>query len=597
MMHSPTKGRLARAFLHPCLAPARCCGWGALLSLAYPNALAVHAAWPGAAWLACVLMIPLLAELWGGSAMKWSRALACGYGFGLGFFVLNVLWLSTVSWLGAILLAVYLAIYPAVFALYAATWARPDQHGDSSEGKSTSAWSWAIRILGRGLIHGFVWGGLELMRAHVLTGFGWNGLAVALPVTSPVVQSADLLGVAGVSALLLAWQSVLAQILWQWRHARAETADSQPKASDHGTSRSPRHWPGWTVACCVMAVLPALAFGYGFLRLRQLSQHETFALRALMIQLNVPQQAGQQLWSAEEIHMGYEDEAEDALNNGQAPPHWLLLPEVALNGRLLTADDGTHAMWRESEETLARLLALGVKDVFVGMVELEAEKSSQGYRQREDPRAWNSLVHVQQDFSLQTARKRHLVMFGEYIPWLDAMPWLRRIYEQQAGAAYSGAFSAGTSIDPVRVSVDGHEVSVIPSICFEDTVAAETRLFYRDETQVIVNLTNDGWFRTSAAAAQHFANASFRCIEMRRPMLRCANSGVTAAISMSGESQVLRDAAGSTFVRGHQLMVLPVPLRSPRSLYAHWGDAPLLVLAVVGFLYPLRRRRASFMAS
>jgi apolipoprotein N-acyltransferase len=256
---------------------------------------------------------------------------------------------------------------------------------------------------------------------------------------------------------------------------------------------------------------------------------------------------------------------------------------------LLTADDGTQAMWRESEDTLARLLAHGETDVFVGMVELEAEKTKQGLRQRDEPRAWNSLVHVQPDFSLQTARKRHLVMFGEYIPWLDAMPWLRRIYEQQAGVAYSGAFAAGTSIEPLRLSVDGHAVSVIPSICFEDTVAEETRCFYRDEAQVIVNLTNDGWFRTSAAAAQHFANASFRCIELRRPMLRCANSGVSAAISILGNTQTLRDATGSTFVRGHSTMVLPVPLHSTWSLYAQWGDGPLLVLAMLGLCHGRRR--------
>lgn len=569
---------------HIVVAGLRCAGWGAMLSLAYPNALSVQSAWPGASWLCCLLLLPLLWELWREPRLSWRRALCCGYGFGLGFFILNVGWLSTVSWLAALLLAAYLALYPAMFACYAATWARPNFSCNLAVARGACRWTIAVRILVRALTHGFVWGGLELLRAHVLTGFGWNGLAVALPLSSPLVQAADLLGVAGVSAFLVAWQSVLMQIYLIERQHQSNGSVSLSAMLERFSHVGP-----WLA----MALIPVTLLVYGGVRLHLLAQRETFELRALLLQLNVPQQAGQQLWSSEEIHLGYEEEAERAFADASAEPHWLLLPEVALNGRLLTAEDGTQGLWRESEETLERLLVRGHSDVFVGMVELEALKTPQGLRQADNARAWNSLVHVQPDFSLQTARKRHLVMFGEYIPLLDSLPWLQRLYEQQAGAAYGGAFSAGTSIEPLPTRVDGHDVSVIPSICFEDTVAAETRLFCRKEAQVIVNLTNDGWFCTSAAAAQHFANAGFRAIELRRPMLRCANTGVSASISILGNTQALRDSSGSCFTRGHRQVQLPVPLTAPWTLYAQLGDLPLLVLALLSLCHGKWSRNAT----
>ena len=105
----------------------------------------------------------------------------------------------------------------------------------------------------------------------------------------------------------------------------------------------------------------------------------------------------------------------------------------------------------------------------------------------------------------------------------------------------------------------------------------------------IVNVTNDGWFKHSAAAAQHFANARFRTIELRRPMLRCANTGVSAAINTCGSTahpdtaaaQVLTDATGSHFTRGSLLTELDVPLEPAVTLYALIGDSGIIILALL----------------
>ena len=77
-------------------------------------------------------------------------------------------------------------------------------------------------------------------------------------------------------------------------------------------------------------------------------------------------------------------------------------------------------------------------------------------------------------------------------------------------------------------------VQIIPLVCFEDTFGRLARKFVRDAPQLLVNCTNDGWFLHSAENEQHLASARFRCIELRRPMVRAANTGVTCAIDADG---------------------------------------------------------------
>jgi apolipoprotein N-acyltransferase len=110
---------------------------------------------------------------------------------------------------------------------------------------------------------------------------------------------------------------------------------------------------------------------------------------------------------------------------------------------------------------------------------------------------------------------------------------------------------------------------------------------------VIVNITNDGWFKESEAAEQQFHNAIFRAIELRRPMIRCANTGVTAAVSTTGQTlQKLVDDKGSHFTRGSLLVELPIPLKPAFSLYALSGDWPVIGLGLLGFAIGFKSRGA-----
>ena len=130
----------------------------------------------------------------------------------------------------------------------------------------------------------------------------------------------------------------------------------------------------------------------------------------------------------------------------------------------------------------------------------------------------------------------------------------------------------GTSIEPLKLAKP--EVQIIPLICFEDTVGRLARRFVRPEPQMIVNITNDGWFLQSEQTEVHAVNAKFRAIELRRPMVRATNTGVTCFIDTLGTvTQTLADpATGSTFIEGCLPGEVKVPRVGVMTLYARYGD-------------------------
>lgn len=519
-------------------------------------------------WLVWVSLVPMLAVMW---SLEGRRAGWKGFGFGwlagVVSFGIQFSWLSVVSPLGAVVLALYLAVYPSIFGWFCATWGNPSKS--------------RLGCLSLALVHGAVWAGLELLRGWVFTGFGWNGLGVAFHETPVVAQAADLFGVTGLSVLIVFVQSVLVQSMARvvsnrraWR-----LADLRP------------------IAVALLAIVMCAV--YGVLRIRIEKNRECISLKALLVQINIPQDAARVLWEPLAVHMAYEEETLKALESIKAAdpsganwPDWVVWPESALTGRILRADDGDWGMWQENIETISQVRKAGLFHLIHGTNELEAETIEDGQLvMKPRGRAWNSIAVMSPKDELQTYRKKHLVIFGETIPFVESIPLLKKIYAQQAGVEYGGSFTPGGSFEPVPVpNLAGEMIGAMPSICFEDTVPRLTRKFVRHGPQVIVNVTNDGWFKESPAAAQHFANAKFRAIELRRPMVRCANSGVSAAVDTTGKAQVLVDANGSHFTRGSLQVDVTVPKSASFSLYALIGDWAVALGAVLAFGWAGRKK-------
>ena len=188
--------------------------------------------------------------------------------------------------------------------------------------------------------------------------------------------------------------------------------------------------------------------------------------------------------------------------------------------------------------------------------------------------------------------KCHLVPFGEYVPFAETFPWLHRLTPLPSS---SQAGEGPRSFDV------GHW-RYAPNICYENTLphlvrrqVAELRAQDR-EPDVLVNLTNDGWFWGSSELDLHLACAVFRAVECRKPFLIAANTGFSAWIDSDGRLL----AQGRR--RDTDWIVAETQIDSRTSWYSRMGDWPaggcLAATLVVGILgiwsrwRPQRRARS-----
>jgi apolipoprotein N-acyltransferase len=183
--------------------------------------------------------------------------------------------------------------------------------------------------------------------------------------------------------------------------------------------------------------------------------------------------------------------------------------------------------------------------------------------------------------SLDCYEKMHPVMFGEYIPLANRFPWLYSFTPLPAG------LTAGT--EPVAVVIAGHRVAV--NICYETALPAAVRGMVRALEQaggrpdVIVNLTNDGWFWGSSELDMHLAAAIFRAVEVRTPLVIAANTGFSGWIDGSGRllSRGPRRATATLVAR-----VEPDGRHSP---WLVWGSLPAWgCVAIAGGIMARARR-------
>ncbi|SCY27620.1 apolipoprotein N-acyltransferase [Thiohalorhabdus denitrificans] len=136
----------------------------------------------------------------------------------------------------------------------------------------------------------------------------------------------------------------------------------------------------------------------------------------------------------------------------------------------------------------------------------------------------------------QPYRKRHLVPFGEYVPLPSLLFFAERFVPGE------GVFAAGESAAPLEV--DGHRAGM--SICYEDAFPREVAATVREGADLLVNVTNDAWFGGSIGPDQHAQLARVRAMEMGRPLLRVANTGITYAADHRGRvlERIPRDEPG-----------------------------------------------------
>lgn len=153
--------------------------------------------------------------------------------------------------------------------------------------------------------------------------------------------------------------------------------------------------------------------------------------------------------------------------------------------------------------------------------------------------------------------KNHLVPFGEYLPLQKPLENLLETLGIKQIAAVAGSHGAGTKRELLKTNA-------LPLICFEISFSEEIAANKRADW--IVNVTNDGWYRNSPGPHQHFQLAQIRAIELGLPVVRAANTGISAIISPYGTVIKKLELEKQGIIHGS----LPAPL--PLTFYALWGE-------------------------
>ncbi len=495
---------------------------------------------PTHAWPILFVTFPILVWLVDGSGGKRGSSLASaaavGWGFGFGYFLAGLYWTGfaflvdaqTFGWLlpfAVVALPAGLALFTAFgFALARLFWTRGPMR---------------ILALAAALTVS------EWLRGNVLGGFPWNAFGYALTGPLSMAQSASLIGLWGltfVAVLVFASPAALADDKTEW----------------------PRALLLPVIAC---AGLVALA-GFGSIRLMttQISYHVDVRLRVM--QPNLPQDLKFNYGARHQImerYLALSQRGSGARNDGLAEVTHLIWPESAFPFYL--------AREPEALAQIANLLPSGT------VLITGAARPAAAQRPNETAlRAHNAIYVIDHDGSIAAVYdKMHLVPFGEFLPFQDV---LERLGLMQL-TKVKGGFVPG---DRRRPMLAGRAPAFAPLICYEAIFPGHV-VTRSERPGWLLNVTNDAWFGKSSGPHQHLQQARLRAIEEGLPLVRAANTGISAVVDPLGRvlARLPLGAEGT--------IDSALPRALPPTVYARFGDAPAAILVVLSFAAAIRSRR------
>lgn len=381
--------------------------------------------------------------------------------------------------------------------------------------------------------------------ARSATSFGYALLGHSQSAFLPVIQIADLTGSAGISFLVVAVNTGLFLALKDMRETR-------------GIRREHRG---------LLLILGAVMAGvilYGVQGLSRVERGDP--LRVSVVQANIPLA---QTWDARQKDRIIDEHLDLSRTAMADRPDLIVWPETAFPP-YIWEDAGPLERVRDFVRENAVPLLFGA-----------VTHPSREY--------YNSALWLDRDgHSGEIYHKRHLVMFGEYIPLRRQIPLIDKL-------APVDDFTAGQRAVLFEPKPG---VKVSPLICVEDTVPGLARDAVRNGANVLVNLTNDAWFTDSPGARLHLQSALFRAVENRVPLVRSTNTGISCAIDSKGGIQgCVRNSQGREILIAGVGSFAVIP-GSGGSFYTKFGDIFTLLcfLAILGTMVVIKiskRRKVS----
>ena len=512
-------------------------GWKRAAIALIAGALSALAMAPFNAWPVLFLTFPVAVWLIDGAgAGRWRgvpAAAMSGFWFGLGYFVVGLYWIGyaflvdapTFAWLmplAVLGLPAYLALFTAAgFALARLLWTR-----------------YASRLLALAMSLTIT----EWLRGHLLSGFPWNSFGYALSEPLALAQTASLIGLWGMTFLAVA-------------------IFASPAVLIDGGSRGRNPWIAPVAALMLLIVMAV----FGTVRL-SLQPTVLTKVKLRIMQPNLQQDVKFNYAAKQQVMQKYltlSDRASGPQSTGVRDTNILIWPESAF----------PFFLTREAD-AMAQIADLLPKGTVLISGSVRAPELPPGVR---ITRAYNSIYVIDHDGGvLQVYDKLHLVPFGEYLPFQHLMEKLGFVQLTRV----QGGFIPGTRRRAMEIP---DAPRALPLICYEaifpgDIAAGDDRPGW------IINLTNDGWFGISTGPYQHLQQARLRAVEEGLPVVRAANTGISAVIDPSGRI-VARLGLGIEGVLDANL-----PSALPPTVYTRIRDIPAAVIMAAALLLVIRRR-------
>ncbi len=392
-----------------------------------------------------------------------------------------------------------------------------------------------------------MWVSLEYIRGQVFTGFPWGFLGYSQYSRLEIAQIADITGVYGLSFIIVAFNVLLFNLIVKNKEIFKD-----------------RYFISETL---ILIIVTCTSIHYGNTCLTRYSaeKQENPQINIAVIQGNIDQTSK---WNEEFQEKTIDKYINLTQSSYNTNPDVIVWPETAVPFFFQDESPLTEKIFNLASQSNAHLV--------FGSPAYRIESGNVLY--------YNSAWCVSPEGIISGQyNKSHLVPFGEYVPLQKFLPFVHRLVPA------AGDFSKGESFDPLLPDK-------LPSgilICYEIIFPEIARSQVLKGAGMLINITNDAWFGHSSAPYQHLYISVFRAIETRRPLVRSANTGISAIIDSAGRVKIQGDLFTDEVITGRV-----TPGKDTLSIYSRFGDvfaAGILILCLIkisiGLSYSRKKRK------
>ncbi|MEE9524331.1 MAG: apolipoprotein N-acyltransferase [Thermodesulfovibrionales bacterium] len=380
-----------------------------------------------------------------------------------------------------------------------------------------------------------IWVCLEYARGIIITGFPWSFIGYSQYKLLPLIQISDLTGIYGISFLIVAVNSIMADfVLLAKRRRRIPLYPTVPTY----------------LGASLLLIVFICTLSYGYYRLKESDEGKT--LKVAVIQGNIEQD---KKWDKQYQNSVFTTYLTLTKQVAVEKPDLIVWPETAVPFIFGTDTEFTERLTGFQKENKIPLV---FGSILVKSVEDRKYRLSNG-----------AVLLDRNGNVIYSYDKIHLVPFGEYIPLRSILFFVDRLVEG------IGTYIPGDKYGSANTSIGKFPVV----ICYELIFPSLVRNFFLNGGDFLITITNDAWFGNTIGPVQHFYTGVFRAIENRKPVIRAANTGISGYIDSKGRiisksSLFKRETMNEEIVKNNKI-----------TFYTKYGDIfvyiCLLTIAVI----------------